>query len=159
MSIFDQFINTTDSEASFQVADRANPANWSAVGKTIVFSLLSTISLGYQTVIQAVSGSISKLLTGVTEFFAGSGPIALGGGGDFSLGGSALAQLDRVDIAMSRGLLVFLGDEISRFIAAVWSFQLGFVPDLLRLPAGLALTVAFWWIATKGYRYAREEVF
>lgn len=159
MSVFDRFINTTDSEASFQVADRANPANWTAVGKTIVFSLLSTISLGYQTVIQAVSGSISEVLTGVTEFFAGSGPIALGGGSDFALGESALAQLDRVDIAMSRGLLVFLGDQVSRFITAVWSNSLGSIPDLLQLPVGLALTVAFWWITAKGYRYAREEVF
>lgn len=146
MGVFDRFLNKIDTAGGVPIVSRSNPLNWTRLGQTIVFSVIATLSLAYQTVIGAVSGAYTSIITGVTEFVTGTWPRGyftdpfVRGAGRFE------------------GLFAVVEGEITTTLAAVWGNSFTGMPGFLALPLQTLVVLSSFWIMGRTVQYIRDEV-
>lgn len=142
----EQFLNTISSSGDVPIVDTSNPVLWGKLGLTLISSVIATLFLGWQRVVQAGSNAVTDVITGVTAFFTGSGPIALS------------PNMTELELAQAQGFILFLAYEADQFITVLWNGSLAQVPGFLQMPAAILVLLVTWWIVSQGLEFAREEV-
>lgn len=146
MGLLDRFLNRVDTAGGVPILQRSNPLDWTRLSQTLFVSAVATLSIVYQTIIQATADAYAGLITGVTEFVAGSEVSGI------------LSNPGLRDAATNDGLFGVIATETTDVVAAIWSNAFVNVPGFMRLPLQIVVLLVSFWIAGRAIDFVQAEV-